>query len=246
MKVVVVLAVFFAGAAMAWMILLPRALARTIRARTGFEVEIQSFYCNLFTANLVVRGLVITNPPKFPRKEFVNLREFRVAARPASLLGRRWEAEDVTVDLAALALVRDESGRVNARLFEEGLAGPAGKRPSPNGAKDTNEKKERDFLIKHLTLRIDRLVIADYSLHSPETREYNLNFNRSYENVTSGKQLAAPFAEALGSLAGSLAGLVPESGGVLRETGNTLKQAGRKAGEAVKGLFESLEKSIRQ
>ena len=68
MKLVLALAVFLAGVALAWMILLPRTLARTIRARTGFDVEIQSLYCNPLTANVELRGLVITNPPTFPRK----------------------------------------------------------------------------------------------------------------------------------------------------------------------------------
>ena len=143
-------------------------------------------------------------------------------------------------------MVRDQQGRVNAQLFEEGLAGPAGSRPAPRAGGESNVKRRREFLIRRLTLRIDRVVIAVYSLRKPDTREYNLNFSRTYENVTSARQLAVPLAEALGNLSGILTGAMPESSGVLRDAGNTLKQAGRKTGEAIKGLFESLEKSFQK
>ena len=246
MKLVLALAVILACAALAWMVLLPRALARSIRARTGFDVAIQSLYCNPLTANLDLRGLVITNPPTFPRKDFVNLREFRVNARLTSLLGRRWVVDDATVDFAGVSVVRDQKGRVNARLFQEGLAGAAASPPSAKAAREATGRTGREFLIKRLTLRIERVVIADYSLPKPETREYNLNFSRTYENVTSARQLAVPLAEALGNLSGILTGAIPESSGVLRDAGNTLKQAGRRTGEAVKGLFESLEKSFQK
>lgn len=241
MKLVVALAVVFAGAAIAWMILLPRVVARVVRQRTGFDVQIQSLYCNPFTADLTVRGLVITNPSTFPQRDFVDLRGFKIDARWLSLLGRRWEVNDAAVDIAKISIVRDQEGRVNARIFQEGLAGQAGIRPSAESSR-AEPGKEREFLVRHLTVRIDRLLVADYSLRKPETREYNLNFSHTYENVTSARQLAAPLAKSLGGLAGVLAGTLPESNGALRDAGDTLKAAGRKTGEALKGFLESLEK----
>jgi hypothetical protein len=67
-------------------------------------------------------------------------------------------------------------------------------------------------------------------------REVALNFNHTYENITSAKQLAAPLVDLL----------APQAGGVLRGAGDAMKESGRKAGEAVKGLFDTLEKSLRK
>ncbi len=245
LKLVVALAILFACGAVAWMVFLPQLVARFVRGRTGFDVQIQSLYCNPFTADLAVRGLVIANPPTFPRTEFVSVREFKIDARCSSFFGRRWEVNDATLDVAQVAIVRDREGRVNARLFQQGLAGSAGN-PSAGAARKTEAKTQRGFLIRHLTVRIDRMLVADYSVSKPETREYTVNFTHTYENVTSASQVATPLAGALGNLAGVLAGALPESGGFLHEVGDSLGQAGRKTGEAVKGFFESLEKSLRK
>jgi hypothetical protein len=77
-------------------------------------------------------------------------------------------------------------------------------------------------------------------------RELALNYNHTYENVTSAQQLAAPLGNLLAPVAGAIGGLAPEAGAALRAAGDKFKESGRKAGEAVKGFFESLEKSLKK
>jgi hypothetical protein len=244
LKLAVVLAILFAALALAWMILLPLAVTKVVRLRTGFDTEIQALYFNPFTANLAVRGLVITNPPSFPAKDFVEIREFRADARLASLFSRRWEIDDAALHVALLAVVRDQRGVVNARLFQHGPAGTAADRP-PAAAPPTSDRT-RGFLIRHLEVRIDRLIVADYSKGAPAVREFNLNFRHTYENVTSVQQLAAPLVDSSAGISRALESVLPEIGTTLRSAGDTLKVTGRKAGDALKSIFESLEKSLKK
>jgi hypothetical protein len=158
-----------------------------------------------------------------------------------SLFTRRWEIDRATLNIAAIAIVRDQHGLVNVRLLRSGLGGRSPDQPPPAA-----NPAGREFLIRHLDLRLDRLVVADYSKRTPVVREFNLNFRHTYMNVTSAKQLAEPLAGAFANLAGAIDSVMPELGEVLRTTGGMLEEAGRKAGEAVKGLFESLEKSLRK
>jgi hypothetical protein len=239
LRLLFVLAILCAGLALAWMILLPPALTRFVRGRTGFAMEIQSLYVNPFTGRLALRGLAITNPSTFPNPAFAEVREVRVDWRVSSLLSQRLVIEDVVIDVAGVTLVRDSHGVFNAWLFHDRLAGvPAGPAPARPAAGAPAEAKgrPREFLVKRLQLRCDRLVIADYSKRQPAVRELALNFNHTYENLTSAKQLAAPLVDLL----------APEAGGALRAAGDAVKESGRKAGEAVKGFFDTLEKSLRK
>lgn len=241
LKLAVVLAVLSACLALAWMVVLPLAVARLVRARTGCAIEIQTLYANPFTAHLALHGLVITNPPAFPRREFIVIRDLQVDARLRSLFTRRWEIDRAMLDVAGISIVRDQHGLVNVRLLRSGLAGASPDQP-PAEARPAG----REFLIRHLEVRLDRLVIADYSKRTPVVREFNLNFRHTYENVTSAKQLAEPLASAFAGLGGAVGEVVPEFGAVLRTAGGTLEETGRKAGEAVKGFFESLEKTFKK
>ncbi|MFA5056643.1 MAG: hypothetical protein WC485_00895 [Opitutaceae bacterium] len=239
-KLLFFLALFGAGVALAWMCLLPEAVARLVRARTGFGIEIQSLYANPFTADLEIHGLVVTNPPSFPRKDFVELREFRARARLFSLFSRRPVIDDAVIDVALVCLVKDAHGLINTRVFQAGLLGPAA--GPPPGTKP----EEREFLIKRLQVRLDRLVIADYSRRRPDVREFNLNFNHAYENVTSARQLAVPLGDILSPVAGAIGGILPEAGQALRTAGAAVEETGRKTGEAVKGFFDALEKTLKR
>jgi hypothetical protein len=235
------LAILFACLAVAWMILLPFAVTKLVQERTGFGIEIQTFYANPFTAKLEVRGLVITNPPAFPRKDFVEVREFRADAQLFSLFGHRPVIDYMVVNMTGITLVKDQRGLINTRVFQEGLAGP-----SPDSPPSSAAAPAREFLIKRLQVRFDRLVIADYSGRKPDVHEFTLNFSHTYENVTSAKQLAAPFADIFAPLAGAIGGILPETDAALRAAGGRVKETGRKTGEAVKGLFDALEKTLKK
>lgn len=240
-NLVLFLAILFACLAVAWMILLPFAVTRLVQERTGFGIEIQSLYANPFTANLELRGLVITNPPAFPRKDFVEVRELRADAQLFSLFGHRPVIDYIAVYMTGITLVKDQRGRINTRVFQEGLAGPSPDSPPPPPAAPA-----REFLIKRLQVRLDRLVIADYSRRKPDVREFTLNFSHTYENVTSAKQLAVPFADIFAPVAGAIGGILPETDAALRAAGGRVKETGRKTGEAVKGLFDALEKTLKK
>ncbi len=104
-----------------------------------------------------------------------------------------------------------------------------------------------------LTVRIDRLVIADHSTRLPTSREYRVGLNQNYTDVTELKQLFAPDALlGLAPVGAALHGLVPGDLGralneAVKETSKTgagwLKDLGRKAGQKAKEYIDALEES---
>lgn len=226
-------------AVIAWIVLLPSIAASTIRAKTGFAVKIDQLAVNPFTANVRISGLVLNNPEGWPETGFVDLRQFKADVELLSLLSHRLVADEVIVDVARLTLVKDKTGRMNAVAFKEGFA--AREETGKESPKSSGKKPE--FLIRHLVLKFDKLVYADYSGRKPSVKNYDLNLTRDLTEVDSVTKIISPFTgAALGVVTNALGGLFKDSPDVLKELTGGLQEAGRKTGETLKSLIQSLEK----
>ena len=258
LRLMVVMVVLGAAAALAWMLFLPVVFADQIRARTGFAVSVASLSCNAFTGKLAVRGLVLSNPGSFPVSDFVELREFSGEADVWSLFSDRLVLEALAVDVRRVTLVRRADGRSNAAVFQQNLFGlTGGSSPAPAGpaASAPAASPARKFLIRRFALRFDQLVVADHTGTKPVVEEFTLGLDQHYENVTDAKQLLVPevlrrlaaanFAPALGGLVpgdfGRALGVAVQ--GATERGTELLKDAGQTATELFKGLREKLEES---
>ena len=227
------LAVLFAVLALAWMILLPRVVTGLVRDRTGFDLTLGSLYLNPFDGALRVRGLMVANPPDFPRRAFLDIPELEVEARPTSLFGSPWRIDAAAVHVAEVALVRDSRGRLNDHLFARGF--PELTTASSHGP-----------LIKRLDLRVDRVVMVGDERGQPKVRNYDIHFHRVFSDVTDLHAVAAAVIVTVGRDSPESGGIASETGSLLHKAGAHLESAGRKTGDTVKGLIESLEKKLRK
>jgi hypothetical protein len=245
-KLLIVFVVVFAVVALAWMLFLPAIVTGTLQRRTGFPVKVESLAVNPFTAKVQLRGLLIENPAGFPVPDFVQLREFHAEAELTTLFSDRLVFDVAVLDVAQVALVKNPAGQSNAALFQERLTGVARPAPGRPGPAEP-AKKSQEFLIRHLMLRFDKVLIVDATGGKPNTREYRLGVNQTYENVTSPVQIALPLVTKISALGGSLGDFAGKLGvdtlDAAKKTGGTLLDAGKKAGETLKGLFQSLEQN---
>jgi hypothetical protein len=223
--------------AILWVVLLPTAVAVLVREKTGFAVQVDRLSVNPFTANASVHGLVLKNPAGWPVADFVELRDFHADVSLLSLLGHRFEANEITVDIAQLTLVRDRNGSLNAVAFKEALTGME----APDVSRQA--KVKQGFLIRHLVLKFDKLVYADHSGRQPSVKEYNVNLTRDMRDVDSVTKIISPFTgSVLGLVSNALGGMFKGNPDVLKELASPLQDAGRKTGEKLKGLLDSLDK----
>lgn len=244
-KLLLLLAVFFAVAAIAWVVLLPSLVVSAIHSRTGFALRLEQFSVNPFTGQARIAGLVLQNPTGWPEPAFVDLRRFEAEVAVTSLFSSRLEADRVVLDLAQVTVVRNQQGQINAMLFKDGLAGPAETGGGP--AKPTAAK--RGFLIHRLELRLDRLVYADYSGKKPAVKTFDLALRRDLTEVDSITKIISPLTGSALGLVTVLAGrlfpdrpdLIPGTA-QLQDAAGALQEAGRKTGETLKSLIQSLEK----
>ena len=220
----------------AWIVLLPGITVSTIQARTGFVVKVEQMSVNPFKGKVNIEGAVVENPIGWPTHEFITMRRFQVEAELLPLLRHRFVANEVIVDIESLSLVRNKEGQLNTDAFRTGIVGPT---PKPEPSQPKGEGAKTEFLIQHLVLKFDRLVVADYSGNKPVVKEYDLHLSREMRNVDSLTKLVSPFVGVVLDASGKLFNMAPDSvSGAL----NTLQQAGKKTGESLKKLFQSLEK----
>ena len=242
-KLLVLLVVIFAFGALAWMLFLPVIVTSQIRRHSGFDATVERLAFNPFTGAMELQGFVLTNPPTFPVSDFLHLRQFQATTKITTFFSEKPEFDEMFVDVAKLTLVKREDGTTNAQALQNNVKGTS---------KDSLVAKSRTqapFLVRKLQLKVDQLVIVDYSGRQPTTREFSLHLDQRYADVTSFDQLFAPgVLKDLAPVATAIGGMIPgDLGRALSEAGASgtdfLKQVGRKAGDKVKGFFDALEES---
>lgn len=255
-KLLIFVLVLAATFTLLWILLLPSLVTGMIKKRTGFDATVSSLYANPFTASINIRGLEIDNPDTFPRKDFVVVNQFRTVVQPGSLFSNRIVVDNAVFDVALIAMVKNAEGETNVHVFETGVAGPppeksqSGQEQKPPPPQE--KKPPKQFLIRHLVVKLDKIIIADYSGPTPRVKEVPLNINHTFDNVTDLKQISGPLIADLslagvGNFAGDVLGLVIPApileslGVVTKGTGGILQQTGKKTTDFIRGLFDSLE-----
>lgn len=249
-KLLFLLAALVAAAALAWMLFLPVLLTQALRQRTGCDATVERFVVNPVTGDVDLRGLVLSNPPGFPAGAFLELRAFTAHADLLTLLSERPVFDAVTVDLAGITLAKRADGLTNAEVFQTALEGAAAAQAAvAPPAPDAKPKAGGGLLIRRLTVRVEKVTLADYTGAMPKTRTIETPVDRTYENVTDlDGLLGAPelgeFAP-LGTIAERLVpGVLGRSLRDLARSGrDMLQETGRTAEEKVRGLFDTLEES---
>jgi hypothetical protein len=253
-KACVVFGGLFAFAALAWMMFLPFFVARELKAVTGFDVKVEVLTANPFTGNVAVQGLVVANPSDYPVPDFIEVRSLYADVSEFScLFSDSYVVNDLDLWVTKVELVQRAAGKSNTGDFIGAFShAPAGSREGGQAAPPRPAK----YLVRKLRLRVDRLIVADYSGSTKQEKTYSLGIDHTYTDISDPKQLLVPdvvrslypfgahrdvvrfipgeFGEALGGLLGSSAKVTSK-----------LKDAGQKAGDYVKGLFDKLEQSAK-
>ncbi len=244
----ILLAGFFALAAIAWMLFLPTVVRHELRVATGFDFRVDVLAVNPFTGNILVRGLSANNPATYPSPGFAAVREIRARVNLFS-----WAFSDTVVideldlDTESIQIVRVSALKSNAGDFMAafGAAAAPGQAPPPAA-------KHKKYIVKAMHVRLDKLVVADYAGKKPDVVTYDLKINHDYANVTDTRSLLTPdVVNSLHSLAlrhdvsellpGEFGTMLAVAVGGVAAVESTVVGASKKTGEAVKGMLDKLE-----
>jgi len=257
------LAAGFALAALAWMLLLPVVVTAQIRSRTGFDASFSSLMVNPFSGRVVAKGFVLANPPTFPRREFLQVREFEIDGDLLTLFSDQPVIRRLRLDIALVALVKRSDGRTNNQVFQNYLAGTSASSayprtsdpiaPSPPPAAypvaQPAPVRRHPFLIRELQIKVDRFLISDHTGRNPVVRDYPLLLDRTFANVTDAQQLLLPASlDQLFALSGAVESLLPAdlTGAIdraMRSGSDVMRELARQRPVIFQGFTDALEES---
>jgi len=247
-KGLIALAILGALAALAWMAFLPMFATRQLRHLTGLNIEVKVISANPFTGHLVVKNLAAYNPPTYPAKDFVVLRQLTADVDLFSYFQDRLVVENLTVNIQKLEVIRLHNGKSNLSECLGAIAGP----PLPPGT--TVSGRPRRYLVKKLHVQLDQFILADYTGSKSEVKTYNLNINQTYANITDPRQLIVPqVVRTLYSfglhhdleqlLPGDLGKVLADAVSSLTVVGSKARDSVQKTGDFLKGVWDKLDHS---
>ena len=119
-----------------------------------------------------------------------------------------------------------------------------------NTAQEQPVEKPMRFLIRRLDVRLDKVIVADYTTATPKVQEFDRKVYYTFKDVSDPKQLLAPFAlKSLESVGAAIRGLIPgEIGravGAVTKTSEdqSLKKSDNPAEDPLKTVVEKLEET---
>ncbi len=225
---------------------------------TGLRLDIEDLNVGIPETIVDIKGMQLYSPKGYEDKLMVDIPEIYIDYDLTAILKNDIHLNEVRIDLREMIIVKKRDGKMNldslkvvrsAETEDVAIKEEVGKK-----------NKKTNFRIDHLKLKIGRVIYKDYSSGSePSIKEYNLNIDDSYDNITDPQALArlilvralintniANFkiknlqsltADTLNITIGELEGGVKQSVGVGEAIGGSAKDITGKATEAIKSIF---------
>ncbi|MCK4947810.1 MAG: hypothetical protein KAS46_05515 [Candidatus Aureabacteria bacterium] len=210
---------------------------------TGLRLDMQSLDVGIIETLIGIEGLQLYNPEGYKDKVMVDIPEIYVDYDLGAFFKGEVHLEEVRLNLKEFVVVKNEKGELNLNALK--VVKEEGKEEVVEEKTSVKEEKTKmpPLQIDVLELKIGKVIYKDYSKGTPpKVREFNININERYENITDPKTFASLIL--VKTLAGTtIARLANFDLGPLKtQVGETLKEATEitqeTVGEAVEAVKE--------
>lgn len=222
--------------------IMPAAVTGGIKTATGFPASIEEHDSSLLDARLGFKGFSISNPEGYPSPHFVSLHEISVDFNAEESQGNTFVFDSMVVDVAHVSYVENQDGVGNANAFVDALKKL--QKESQEQAGTTQDSEPMQLLIKQFTIRVGKVTMQR---NGSSEKVFNVDYDRTFENVTDPNTLASKIASDMKGLGVAVLGTVLVEGvtGTLGDVGGAALDIGEGAldvgGEAVKGVGDAVE-----
>lgn len=152
---------------------------------TGLRLDMQSFRIGIADSVVRIKHLRLFNPRGCPDKVMLDMPEIFVDYNLPAMLKGRTHLEEVRINMKEFVVVKNKDGGLNLDSLKILQAQKKGKRPK-------EKKKAPQLQIDSLELKVGRVIYKDYSKGTPPlVREYDINLNERYKNVSDPYSLAS-------------------------------------------------------
>lgn len=165
---------------------LPKATEWLLRQKTGFSCAFHESCVKPTKGVYTFKNIVLTNPATYPSVDFANIKEVTVISSPTKWFGDYVRIDKLVIDLKQLAwTLKNVSENNFEEFFGQILKQTGGKAQQNTEGEAPKANKPVRFFIKELVVKFEgTIAIRDYTIATPRTRDYLVNFNRTYTNVS--------------------------------------------------------------
>ena len=154
-----------------------------VRAVTGMPLNIRKLDLNLSKTFVDVENLVVKNPAGFHDTVLVDIPKILVDYNFSDILRGKVHLENLEFDMEQFTVVKNEKGELNLDRLRalQGTQETSVQAPKPEPKAPA---KPMPIQIDMMRLKIGKVVYVDYSGGSPSTKEFSINLDQSFENIT--------------------------------------------------------------
>lgn len=153
------------------------------KAVTGMPLSMGKLDLNFQNSFVDIANLVVKNPEGFNDTELIDIPKVFVAYNLSDILKGKVHLSKIEFDMRQFTVVKNEKGEVNLDRLKalQGTQKPSAQKPS-EGPKAP--AKPVPVQIDVMRLRIGKVVYEDYSSGQPSTKEFLINLDQVFQNIT--------------------------------------------------------------
>lgn len=159
------------------------ALETGARVVAGMPLSIQKFDLDIVHTAVDIEGLVLKNPTGFHDTVLVDIPKIFVAYARGAIFSGKIHLKNLEFDMKEFTVVKNEKGELNLDRLKA-LQGTQKASDQKKEQEPQTPAKSVPVQIDMLRLKIGKVVYIDYSGGQPSTKEFHINFDQSFENIT--------------------------------------------------------------
>lgn len=182
-KWVMVLVVAVVVLVLARNVVVKAAVETGVRIVAGMPLSIGKLDLDFQKKFVDIENLVVRNPSGFHDTTLVEIPKIYVAYGLRALLKGKVHLKNLEFDMKQFTVVKNEKGELNL----DRLRALQGTQKAPAKAKKEAPKtpaKAIPIQIDMMRLKIGKVVYVDYSSGKPSTKEFPINLDQSFQNIT--------------------------------------------------------------
>ncbi|RKY36614.1 MAG: hypothetical protein DRP78_03210 [Candidatus Omnitrophota bacterium] len=182
--VVLIIIILLAGLITAKNIIVKTAVVSGVKAVTGLNLEVENIDIGLMKTLVAINGLKLFNPEGIEDKVMVNIPEIYVDYNLKAFLQKKIHLQVVRLNLEELLVVKAKNGTLNLDALKPMQTDKKVKKEDKKLKQPQKKGKMPEIKIDLLDLKIGKVIYKDYSQEPLQVKEYKLNINEHYENIT--------------------------------------------------------------
>ena len=183
MKLAVLLVVVLVVLVLARNVVVKAAVENGVKMVTGMPLSLGKLDLNFQNSFVDLEDLVVKNPSGFHDTSLVEIPKIFVGYNLPDILKGNVHLSNIQFDMKQFTVVKNEKGELNLDRLKA-LQGTQKAPAQTTRQKPKTPAKAIPIQIDMMRLKIGKVVYTDYSGGQPSTKEFRIDLDQSYENIT--------------------------------------------------------------